>query len=182
MAVRRSMTRLVRMKGFRSDWGDLMTIQIDSREKDRAIKQILADFDDMGVKWFVSKLPVGDYMNMDNPKLIIDRKQNLNELCKNVVQDHARFARELTRAKEYGIHLVILCEHGHGITCLADVLNWVNPRLKQSPMAVSGERLFRILSTMQCNTNQYDVEFLFCDKDETGKRIIEILGGDHAEN
>lgn len=154
-----------------------MVIWTDSREKDRAIKQILADFDSAGVKWFISKLPVGDYMNLDNPKVIIDRKQNLNELCNNVCQDHKRFAAELTRAKEYGIHLIILCEHGNGITCLADVLDWINPRLKESPMAVSGERLFRILSTMQCNTNQYDVEFQFCDKKETGSRIIELLGG-----
>lgn len=154
-----------------------MVIQVDSREKDRAIKKILSDFDSADVKWFVSKLPVADYMNLDNPKILVDRKQNLLELCNNVCQDHKRFAAELTRAKEFGMHIVVLVEHGHGITCLADVLDWVNPRLKESPMAVSGERLFRILSTMQCNTNQYDVEFQFCDKSETGSRIIELLGG-----
>ena len=154
-----------------------MVIQVDSREKDRAIKKILSDFDSADVKWFVSKLPVADYMNLDNPKILVDRKQNLLELCNNVVQDHKRFAAELTRAKEFGMHIVVLVEHGHGITCLADVLDWVNPRLKESPMAVSGDRLFKILSTMQCNTNQYDVEFQFCDKSETGSRIIELLGG-----
>lgn len=154
-----------------------MVIQVDSREKAHAITKILETFDREGVKWFVSKLPVGDYMSLDNPRLVIDRKQNLNEVCNNVVQDHKRFAAELIRAKEFGIHVVVLVEHGKGITCLNDVLNWQNPRLKQSPMAVSGERLFRILSTMQNNHDRYDVEFLFCDKDETGKRIIEILGG-----
>lgn len=154
-----------------------MVIQVDSREKDRAIKKILSDFDSADVKWFVSKLPVADYMNLDNPKILVDRKQNLLELANNVCQDHKRFAAELTRAKEFGMHIVVLVEHGHGIKCLADVLDWVNPRLKESPMAVSGERLFRILSTMQCNTNQYDVEFQFCDKSETGSRIIELLGG-----
>lgn len=158
-----------------------MVCQVDSREKDRAIKQILYDFDQSGVKWFVSKLYVGDYMNLDNPKIVVDRKQNLNELCNNVCQDHKRFAAELIRAKEVGIHIVVLVEHGNGINCLADVLDWVNPRLKESPMAVSGERLFKILSTMQCNTNLYDCEFQFCDKSETGQRIIEILGGDPHE-
>jgi hypothetical protein len=158
-----------------------MILWVDSREKERAIKQILKQFDDAGVKWFISKLPVGDYMNLDNPKVIIDRKQNLLELTNNVCQDHKRFAAELSRAKEYGIHLIILCEHGHGIKCLADVLDWVNPRLKESPMAVSGERLFRILSTMQCNSRDYSVEFQFCDKSETGSRIIELLGGGSNE-
>jgi ERCC4-type nuclease len=154
-----------------------MVIQVDSREKDRAIKKILSDFDSADVKWFVSKLPVADYMNLDNPKILVDRKQNLLELANNVCQDHKRFAAELTRAKEFGMHIVVLVEHGHGIKCLADVMDWENPRLKVSPMAVSGERLFRILSTMQCNSRDYSVEFQFCDKSETGSRIIELLGG-----
>ena len=155
-----------------------MTIMVDSREKPRAITKIIDTFDERGVKWIVNKLPVADYMSLDNPKITVDRKQNLNELCNNVCQDHKRFAAELMLAKELGIHIVVLVEHGNGITCLADVLDWVNPRLKESPMAVSGERLFKILSTMQCNTNLYDCEFQFCDKSETGQRIIEILGGD----
>ena len=159
-----------------------MVIQVDSREKAHAITKILAEFDRQGIEWFVSKCFVGDYVNTDNFHIAIDRKQSLSELCNNVVQDHKRFAAELERAKKYGVHLIILCEHGHGISCLQDVINWENPRLKQSPMAVSGERLFRILSAMQANHVKYDVEFLFCDKKDTGKRIIEILSGDdHAE-
>lgn len=159
-----------------------MTIWIDSREHAHAIKPILAEFDKQGVEYFVSKLPTADYMNMDNPRLLIDRKRIL-ELCGNVTQEHKRFSAELERAKKYGQHIVVLCENTNGITCLNDVINWQNPRLKQSPMAVSGERLFRILSTMQNNHEQYDVEFLFCDKKDTGKRIIEILseGANHAD-
>lgn len=152
-----------------------MVIQIDSREKSRAIKKILDEFDRQGVEYFVSKLPQADYMSLDNPKLLIDRKQNLLEICQNVVQDHKRFSAELIRAKKYGQHIVVLIEHGGGITCLQDVINWKNPRLKQSPMAVSGERLFKILSTMQNNKEMYSVDFRFCSKSETGKKIIEIL-------
>jgi len=149
-----------------------MTIQIDSREKARAIQNIIGTFDKRGVKWFVSKLPVGDYMSFDNPRLIIDRKQNLSELCGNVCQQHKRFRAELERANEYGIKLIILCEHSKQIKCLQDVINWQNPRLKQSPLAVSGERLYKILSSMSV---KYNVDFLFCTKAETGKRIIELL-------
>lgn len=72
-----------------------MIIQIDSREKAKAIQKIVAEFDRMGIKHPVSKLMVGDYMNYDNPRLIVDRKQNLTELCSNVCQDHERFRREL---------------------------------------------------------------------------------------
>ena len=105
-----------------------MNIQIDSREKARAIRVIVEEFDRRGVDHFVSKLYVGDYMNYDNPRLIIDRKQNLTELCSNVCQGHSRFRNEILRAQEHGIQMIILCEHGKGIEQLEDVIWWDNPR------------------------------------------------------
>lgn len=149
-----------------------MIIQIDSREKARAIQKILSEFDKQGIKHFVSKLPVGDYINLDNPRVAIDRKQSLAEVAVNVGQDHARFKRELERAQEYGIHLIFLVEHGGTIHELDDVQNWNNPRLKEHPLALTGPRLYKIMLTMQ---NKYGIEWLFCDKRCTGKRIIELL-------
>lgn len=149
-----------------------MICQIDSREKARAIQKILAEFESQGIKHFVSKLPVGDYINLDNPKIAIDRKQSLAEVAVNVGQDHARFKRELERAQEYGIHLIFLVEHGGTIKTLEDVQNWNNPRLKEHPLALTGPRLYKIMLTMQ---NKYGIEWLFCDKRCTGKRIIELL-------
>lgn len=155
-----------------------MICQIDSREKARAIQKILAEFDEQGVKHFVSKLPIGDYMSYDNPRRVIDRKQSLAEVAVNVGQDHARFKRELERAAEYGVHLIFLVEHGGAIKTLEDVQKWNNPRLKEHPLALSGERLYKIMLTMQ---NKYGIEWLFCDKRVTGKRILEILGAEDGE-
>lgn len=164
-----------------------MNIQIDSREKAKAIKKILAEFEDQGVDYYISKLYVGDYMNLDNPRLIIDRKQNLTELCSNVCQDHDRFRNELIRANNAGIDVIILCEHGKGVEFLEDVIWWDNPRLYkrvQDPdtgkwkdittKAITGEKLYKILCTLQ---RKYQCRFEFCDREETGKRIIELLGG-----
>jgi hypothetical protein len=111
-------------------------------------------------------------MNLDNPRTIIDRKQSLQEVAGNVCQDHARFVRELERAREYGIHLIFLVEHGGTIKTLEDVQNWNNPRLKISPCAVTGKRLYKIMLTLQ---EKYGIEWTFCDKRVTGKRIIELL-------
>lgn len=155
-----------------------MNIQIDSREKSRAIKKILSEFEKQGVNHYISKLYVGDYMNLDNPRLIVDRKQNLTEVCSNVCQDHERFRSELIRAKESGIKVVVLVEHGDGIETLEDVIWWNNPRLKSSPKAITGERLYKILETLE---RKYECEFQFCDKKDTGKRIIEILGGSYEQ-
>lgn len=165
-----------------------MNIQIDSREKAKAIQKIIKEFDRQGVNHFVSKLYVGDYMNFDNPRLIIDRKQNLTELCGNVCQGHNRFRDEILRANEHGIEIIILCEHGKGIECLEDVIWWDNPRrierykdlhtgkwLQRETKALTGEKLYKILSTFQ---RKYGCRFLFCNKEETGRRIIELLGGE----
>lgn len=149
-----------------------MTIQIDSREKKKAIKKILAEFDKQNIPHFVSKLPCGDYICLENAKFAIDRKQNLLEVCKNVCQDHKRFIDELKRAREYGIRLVFLVEHSQNIRTLDDVLKWENPRLKESNFAVSGERLYKILSTIE---KTYNTKFYFCDKAHTGQEIIKLL-------
>lgn len=147
-------------------------IQIDSREKARAIQKIIADFDKQGITHFVSKVPCGDYMSLDNARFCIDRKQNLLELCGNVCQQHERFINELKRANTLGIKLVFLVEHSRGIKTLEDVQNWKNPRLKESKYAVSGEKLYKTLSTLE---RKYNTKFYFCDKSNTGKRIIELL-------
>lgn len=164
-----------------------MVIQIDSREKARAITSIVEEFQRQGIKHPVSKLMVGDYMNYDNPRLIVDRKQNLTELCSNVCTDHDRFRRELIRANENGIQIVFLVEHGKGIRKLEDVIWWKNPRRwkrvkdpvtgKWSTVetkAMMGVTLYKILCTQE---RKYGCKFLFCEKEDTGKEIIRILSG-----
>jgi len=149
-----------------------MIIQVDTREKAKAIRQIMRTFDAQGIKHVTSKLYVGDYMNMDNPHLVVDRKQNLLEVSNNVCQDHERFRAELKRAAECEIKVIVLIEHGEGIASLEDVIFWQNPRLATSPKAMTGERLYKILRTLQ---RKYGCEFAFCEKKDTGKEIIRWL-------
>lgn len=181
-----------------------MEIIIDSREKARAIQKIVAEFDKQNIKYDVSKLYVGDYQSLDNARLVIDRKQNLTEVCGNVCQQHKRFKAELIRAQEMGIKLIFLVEHGGKIKSLEDVKEWKNPRQYQYEKKIrqafsiprscdfateiellhnhgakipqpptSGEQLYKTLCTL---SEKYGVEFLFCDKKDTGKKIIELLG------
>lgn len=151
-----------------------MDIQVDTREKKRAIKRIIGTFDKLGIHYYSSKLYVGDYMSLDNPRCIVDRKQNLSELCQNVCQGKKRFKEELRRANDAGIKMIILCEHGNGVCCMEDVKLWVNPRLEESPYAISGYRLYKMLSALE---KQFGTKFMFCDKKDTGSKIIELLGG-----
>ena len=100
-----------------------MTIITDSREKAHIIGRILDYFDREGIKHYSSKLIVGDYMNIDNPKLTIDRKFSLSELANNLTNDSGRFMREIRLAKELGIHLIVLCEQGALVKRIKDLAN-----------------------------------------------------------
>lgn len=149
-----------------------MVIQIDSREHKWELARIQRQLTAAGCKTIVSKLYVGDYQSLDNPRLVIDRKKDLLELCGNVCQQHERFQKELVRAMDAGIQIIILCEHGEEIKCLEDVYFWDNPRLKESPKATTGESLYKSLMTIK---NGYNVRFEFCTKKETGSKIMELL-------
>ena len=152
-----------------------MTILVDTREKPRAITKILAEFDRQGIHVVRRALKFADYWNPDNPYRIIDRKQNLLEVASNVVQDRKRFIREVDRCNRAGCHMIVLIEHGGTIRKLDDVIRWKNPRIRVSPLAVSGERLFKILKQMELT---YGIEWQFCSKAQTGKKIIELLRGE----
>lgn len=168
-----------------------MQVQVDTREHAKEWERIKWQFDALGVQYFRSKMYVGDYQSLDNPRLVIDRKKDLQEICGNVCQQHERFKAELLRAKEQGIKLIILCEHGADIKSLEDVFFWQNPRKYQirwktvngkrvkdviSAKAVDGNQLYKSLCTIR---DRYGVSFIFCTKEETGQKIIEILGGSY---
>ena len=122
-----------------------------------------------------SKMYVGDIALFENQLRCIDLKKDLNEVTGNVCQQHDRFQREMLRAKELGIQLVILIEHGRGVRSIDDVEGWINPRLKKNPRATTGATLAKVMRTMQ---ERYGVRWEFTTKAECGARIVEILGGE----
>lgn len=149
-----------------------MQIQVDTREHTSEFARIAKQFKSLNVDFFRSKLFVGDYALVDNPRIVIDRKQSLGELCSNVCQQHERFRAELIRAREHGFKIIILCEHGQGICSLEDVYFWENPRREVSPKATNGDALYRSLCTIR---DRYGVDFVFCEPRETGRKIVEVL-------
>lgn len=148
-----------------------MIIQIDTREKDRAIKKIIAEFDRQGIKYISSKMFVGDYCDLSNPLVIIDRKQNIAELAQNATSQHDRFKRELLRLDEIGGKMYILVEQdkidGVKIQSLDDVMMW-KPRFGK----IICLQIYRILSAWQ---HKHNIEYVFCSKANTGKEIIRLL-------
>lgn len=164
------------------------TIQVDTREHKQEVERIEHQFDTLGISHFRSKLYCGDYQSLDCGRLVIDRKKDLLEVAGNVTQQHVRFRKELVRAQEANIRMIVLCEHGDDIHCLEDVFFWHNPRLdettwitvngrpsriKKYPYATTGMQLYRCMLTIQ---DRYGVQWEFCEKHETGQRIAQLLG------
>lgn len=158
-----------------------MTIMVDTREHADQWARIRNGFDAAGVQYVRSKLFVGDYMSLDNPRLVVDRKHNLAEIAYNFTEAKKtktgyrnRFEEEMATAQKHGIKIIFLIEHSSKVKTVEDVIGWKNPRLETSPLAISGERIYRKMLAFQ---NYYGVEFRFCDKRHTAQRIVEILGG-----
>ena len=151
-----------------------MKCYIDSREKPQAIKNIIAYFYKHGIEWERVALKTGDYMLDGQPNLIIDRKQSLGELAHNLLSaDRARFFREIRRARDSGIQLIILCEHGPDVKTFADVKNW-KPKFGKATGKSLSDAIFRLELA-------YGVPVYYCGKRSTGKRIIEILSQEDAD-
>ena len=155
---------------------------IDSREKPKAIGRILGQFDEAGIRYETSKLLFGDYMDYSRPHIVIDRKQNIAELAKNCTREHERFRAELERAKAAGAQLVILVEQNRyksgdewiSVNDYTDLMLWSSPHT-----TIRGEKVFRVLASW---VNKYNLSVQFCDKRQTGKKILQIIYGDVFEN
>ena len=150
---------------------------VDTREKPKAIENILATFEAEGVPVARTKLLFGDYADYNRPGIVVDRKQNIAELAKNVTVERARFIAELERARAANAQLVILVEQNRykdrdkwiSVKDISDLMLWSNPHTK-----IRGEKVFRVLSEL---TYKYNISVIFCDKRVTGKRLLEIIYG-----
>ena len=169
-----------------------MTIIEDTRNKDGQHDNIHQYCEGKGIILRRSKLDTGDYILA--PRIAVDTKQGMTEVYGNLIQDHERFRRECIRAQEDGTILVILVENDDNIRCLDDVEHWDNPRVHEyyknyawalaakkkgkavkipSP-PVNNNRLIKMMETM---TERYGVRWMFCDRSETGQKVVEILSG-----
>ncbi len=148
---------------------------VDTREKPKAIKTILKQFDEAGIVHESTKLLFGDYQDFNRPQTVVDRKQTIAELAKNCTTEHERFRAEMERAKKAGAELVILVEQNRykdrdewiHVERIEDLLRWSNPH-----STIRGEKVYRVLRSWCA---KYPIRVEFCDKRVTGKRILEII-------
>ena len=150
---------------------------IDTREKPKAIEGILKTFEAEGIQYERTKLLFGDYADYNRPQIVIDRKQNIAELAKNCTVEAERFKKELERAQRANSRLVILVEQNRykdretwiQVRDISDLMLWSDPHT-----TIRGEKVFRVLSAW---ISKYNISVVFCDKRQTGQKILEIIYG-----
>ena len=158
-----------------------MTLLEDSRQQVGKHKNVEAYCQRMGIKIVRKKLDVGDYAFPDG-KISVDTKENIMELCHNVMSDdHRRLKAEILRANEKGIQLIFLIEE---LPPFGRLDMWEVPKWQRTdkwhkygdPMTlVHPARLRKALITMQ---ERYGVKFRFCTRRQSPARIIKYLKGE----
>lgn len=145
------------------------TIYADTRQKDGKHTKKHEQIEKLGYTLEHKALSIGDYMIEGRDNISIDTKQNLDEIASNVFDESGRFMREVRKAYQNKVKLIVLIEQGGKIKSIEDVPQWNSKHSKITGRGLSN-RLFRIHVA-------YGTEFLFCDKRVTGKRIVELLEG-----
>lgn len=148
-----------------------VNVNIDTREQQN--KHILKVFKKHKIDYSIQKVDEGDY-SISIPeinhtcKTIIERKASLEEISANLCEPkdengHNRFEKELIRAKEKGIKIILLIENA---TWYEDLLNH-NYRTRMNPNSFRG----RILSLC----SKYDVHIVGVSKEYAGSFIYNTL-------
>lgn len=153
-----------------------MLIIQDSREKEGKKEHILKTFRRYGYDVVREKINVGDYMFSHENKVTVDVKESMLEVVSNLTTQHERFKKELIRANENGKKLFILVEEP--LKSVYSVQFWKSPvykfgKLKGKPITnINPATLMKMMITIQ---NKYGCEFVFCKKEDSGKKILELL-------
>lgn len=147
---------------------------IDSRERwtheGSTDTHISAYLDRNKIDYEIRALDVADY-TYPGGKIAVDRKHNLDEVARNLTNrsDSSRFWREVRRAYQQGIQLVVLVESGPQVLSINDVPKW-----KSKYSQVTGRSIQTEMIRLEM---AYNVRWCFCSRRSTAKRIIEILDG-----
>ena len=147
-------------RGFKSTFTD----PIPYYKQDKGLKT--GDFT------LVVQLPNQNQINFQD-KIIIERKNSLNELCQNLFDKKdseglTRFERELKRAKEQGIKVILLVETED---MHSKILSSKHFRYDKASK-VSPKSFNAILRSLQA---KYNISIEYCNKKDSARLIHDLL-------
>lgn len=141
-----------------------------------------------GVQYEYRKVDFGDYIRADGcGNVAVDTKKDVQELAQNLGRDHARFVREIDRARAEGWRLYILVEEHADYADRTKLSTWrsrvcrtcrrcdpLRDRCRArrfKPM--TGATMAKIMANLE---RERGVRFAFCSRRQTARKICELLG------
>lgn len=141
-----------------------MIILQDHREKCGHHNLVEKHLKDNGYEIKRVRLQVGDYM-FPNGNTSVDLKQNITELATDLQQDSLFFNKKYKKCLKYGIKLVVLVEEW--VDSINSLTKW-----KSSYSRINGQYLVSLIYNLKIS---YGVRFVFCNKNQTGEKLLELL-------
>ena len=165
----------------------------DTRQKSGKHENKRKWFETHGVEVERRALPTGDYERADGlSNILIDTKRSIDEVAMDVGRDHARFVRELDRARDAGCRLIVLIEVGAPYKSLDDVARWLPMPCKRCRMRgsactpQSSSRCMThkrkpmqgrtVLAIMRSLEREHGCRFELVHPARTAMRICDLLG------
>lgn len=145
----------------------------DTRQKKNKHDNIKQYCEQEGIILYSLTLHTGDYMfgEFQQGKICpignvsVDTKADLGELCSDLTKDEMAFNKKYRKCFDDKIKLYVLTEQK--VVSLRQLAKWQNPH-----SSINGRKLIDKIYRLKF---MYGIEFLFCDKSETPKKIIDIL-------
>lgn len=157
-------------------------IQVDTREKNRDIAE---EIKNLGYRVNVTKICSGDYRNDMYSPVIVERKQNLQELANNLMDkmSYQRLIREIDRTPERQTIVILITQDDYisgnqliHINNFGDIINWYGYR----PMIHNGKNIIDKITGLMENYQPGKIQIKFCEQKNTviAREIVSILSTD----
>lgn len=140
-----------------------MEILCDTRQKKNKHLNIERYCRDNNISMIPYCLSVGDYM-IKGGKIAVDTKQSVVELANDLYADSKAFNKKYKKCYKEKIKLWVLVEEK-----VQDLKSW-----KSNLTKIDGRYLTELMHTLHL---AYGVDFLFCEKRDTGNILIKLLTG-----
>ncbi len=144
-----------------------MKLLEDCRQKKNMHNNIHRYCQENNIEIIPMYLNVGDYM-LPNGKISVDTKQSLAELANDLYRDKLQFNKKYKKCLQDKIKLIVLVEEY--IKSLSELVSWRSKYTK-----ITGRELLDMIETVRVS---YNVGFYFCDKENTGQVIMQLLQAD----
>lgn len=157
-------------------------IQVDTREKN---KDIADGIKNLGYRVNVTKICSGDYRNDMYAPVIVERKQNLQELANNLTNKmhYQRLIREIDRTPTRQKIVILITQNDYisgnqliHINNLDDIINWYGYR----PAIHNGKNIINKMTELMKNYQPGKIQIKFCEQKNTviAREIVCILSTD----